>query len=54
MSKIDKGYFIVLSGEPLFRILLYKGLVGTFVGELDHLDDFRERSKILERDALNF
>ena len=36
------------------RFLLYKGYVGSFVRDLGHLINFRERSKILERDALNF
>ena len=43
--------FVII--KPLLRVLLYKGHVGTLVRELDHLVNFRERSKILERDALN-
>ena len=44
--------FVII--KPLLRVLLYKGQVGTLVRGLDHLIDFRGRSKILERDALNF
>ena len=44
--------FVII--KPLLRVLLYKGHVGTLVRGLGHLVDFRERSNILERDALNF
>ena len=44
--------FVII--KPLLRVLLYKGNVGTLVKGLGHLVDFRERSNILERDALNF
>ena len=44
--------FVII--KPLLRVLLYKGHVGTLVRGLDHLVNFRERSKILESDALNF
>ena len=44
--------FVII--KPLLRVLLYKGRVGTLVRELGHLVNFRERSKILQRDALNF
>ena len=44
--------FVII--KPLLRVLLYKEHMGTLVEGLGHLVDFRERSNILERDALNF
>ena len=44
--------FVII--KPLLRILLYKEHMSTLVWGLDHLVNFRERSIILERDALNF
>ena len=46
-------YLFVIT-MPLFGILLYKEDVGTFVRGLGQLVNFREISKTLERDALNF
>ncbi len=46
-------YLFVIT-EPLFEIILYKGHAGIFVRGLGHLVDFREKSKILDRDTLNF
>ena len=43
--------FVII--KPLLIVLLYKGHVGTLVRGLGHLVNFRERSEILERDALN-
>ena len=34
--------------------LLYKGHVGSFVRGLGHFVNFRERNKIVEKDALNY
>ena len=36
------------------RFLLYKGHVGSFVRDLGDWINWRERRKILDRDALNF
>ena len=46
--------FLIVITKPLFGILLYKGHVDTFVKGFGYLDNFREISKILERDTLNY